>query len=512
MTFHQPAPGFGSPVGSGSVGPGVGSGIDAPPHPAAPFRLGHWMALLASATTLVLLLVGRDSFERMSFGELGMVGLAIALAALTAVGQFAPRGANSASWLYLLTFCLFHLGMCVMFVFGGWPTDPGAVFYYGLWLYEPETSTAFWLAMLAVPAITTANLAVWLRSPSEAPTHRRDISPHHCSLFGAVLLTGAVPTFVLLVLQSGALGGGYADYLESLGDTGASAAVSYLIAAGLVFAATPARSRARRVALAMFALFVIVALPMGLRTSVLTAATAAVLVYARSRPLPNRTVLLAVVACLAVIGLTREVREEGLAGIASASVSAANPTEALREMGGSIRPVAEVVRWQTILHEPAAGGDTYLSPFGRIGARALGLERSGEVLLGARLYERAGPIGGSTVAEAYHNFGVGGVVVICGLIGGFTASLDRLRPTPLNNVAIGLLMIPLIYAVRQNFSVVPAWLAFGLILLLTARFLITTLSSVARSSSALGRLDASGPNRVGPAGRSTTPVARPAQA
>jgi len=87
-------------------------------------------------------------------------------------------------------------------------------------------------------------------------------------------------------------------------------------------------------------------------------------------------------------------------------------------------------------------------------------------LFNVEILDRVGPIGGSPVAEGYHDAGLFGVLLLLGAIGCAIGWLERRPATPLGHAAVGVLLLPLLGQIRNSFAPVPAQIAVGLLLLL----------------------------------------------
>jgi hypothetical protein len=86
-------------------------------------------------------------------------------------------------------------------------------------------------------------------------------------------------------------------------------------------------------------------------------------------------------------------------------------------------------------------------------------------LMNTEISRREGPIGGSVIAEAHHNFGLGGVVAVPFLLGLGLALLERSRPHPYTDAVIGIVMLNLLTHVRNAFVPIPFEVGVGLALL-----------------------------------------------
>ena len=104
-------------------------------------------------------------------------------------------------------------------------------------------------------------------------------------------------------------------------------------------------------------------------------------------------------------------------------------------------------------------------------------------LFGTELLSRVGAIGGSPVAEGYHNFGTAGAVGLLAAIGLIIAGLDRLRVRAVHDAILGVVLLPLLTDVRNFFAVVPAQVTMGLVLVGVALL----LPKQTRAASAIAR-------------------------
>jgi prepilin signal peptidase PulO-like enzyme (type II secretory pathway) len=95
---------------------------------------------------------------------------------------------------------------------------------------------------------------------------------------------------------------------------------------------------------------------------------------------------------------------------------------------------------------------------------------------------RVGPIGFSPVAEAYRNFGDAGPFLVMMLVGIILALLDRRPRTAESQLAVAVVMIPLLINVRNSFVPIPAQLVMGAALLL----LLLVLRRVSTASAPAG--------------------------
>jgi hypothetical protein len=260
----------------------------------------------------------------------------------------------------------------------------------------------------------------------------------------------------------------YQDYLDAT----ASLPFDYVLPwLGLGMALTGAGDSRRhtRIALVFFGLFAALAFPIGLRGEVLFPLAAYAGLRARKHAMPGGVwVLIAAVALLSVIGVVKDVRQVGLDNLDQVATSA-TPLAAVGELGGTINVVEMSLRWHVANDEPYLGGATYWAPVDRLLRQATGLPYPDALdddrLMNTEISEREGPIGGSVIAEAHHNFGLGGVVAVPFVLGLGLALLERSRPRPYTDAVIGILMLNLLTHVRNAFVPIPFEVGVGVALL-----------------------------------------------
>lgn len=152
------------------------------------------------------------------------------------------------------------------------------------------------------------------------------------------------------------------------------------------------------------------------------------------------------------------------------NISGLDPLAAVREMGGSLRPIYEVHLW-TSNELNYYLGTTYLAPFDRILNKFFNYKEQIPSILDGRLMnvaimDRAGPYGFSIVAEAFINFANYGVFFLGIIAGLFFKSLDsrilKANITPLFLIfAYGFF-----YHIRQSFVSVFGVVLIGILYLI----------------------------------------------
>jgi hypothetical protein len=422
--------------------------------------------LLASATAGVLLYPA----EKLTLETSSALVLASTALVIGVLLRRPPGGFWSVTTLFVSVLAVFHVGLA-FFPLLNMDLDPGSG--YQTWFYSTLVPRAMWMVALATLAY---GLGVCLVPPrrrarsgsGEQGAASRDSA---AALMGTIVVTVAVLGWLAMVIPS--LGfkfilASYEEYLFAV--TGPVGYVFYGLGLGLVMVAAGDDPRYTKIALMVFAGFALLALPIGLRGEVLFPLAAYAGIYARRHRMPGATlVILSAFALLAAIGAIKELRQVGLDDIGQVTASA-SPVAALGELGGTIRVVTVSMDWHEIRNEPYAHGVTYWAPVDRIVSKAMGTPVPAAPvdwrLMNVEISDREGPIGGSLIAEAHHNFGTAGVVGVPLLIGFVMALLERRPVRPHSDILLGLLSVSLLQHVRNAFTSVPFELLLGIALIL----------------------------------------------
>jgi hypothetical protein len=383
-------------------------------------------------------------------------------------------GAYTATAAYAAVFWCFHFGL-IAAVASGYASTIDLPDTDATWIVDSFAAEAAMLALAGSFAFASgASLVYALRTGAGPRRDPRDLPPeiaHPYGGVGAVLVFGAIASWCVVVLLTGGVTGFFTSYEDFRDMTAAFSLpisiISPSLACGIVIAFTGRKGWSRTSAIVAFACFALVALPIGLRTDVMFPIVAVIVASARCgrafSPLKAAAVALGL---LLLIPVVREVRNGGLGAMPDAI--AAPRLDALVEMGGSLRPVEQVVRWHAE-GEPYELGASYWAPFERATARLLPGLRAAEAendlrLMNVLVLERIGAIGFSPVAEAYRNFGALGVVFVLGLVGMGLAAIDTIRDRRTAVLAIATLYPPLLINVRNSFVSVPVQCAAGILL------------------------------------------------
>ena len=423
----------------------------------------HAARLVAAvAVTLVGIWLTQDEA---SLSQVTVAFTAVWVLCLLLLASKRRGGVYRASASYLILFGLFHGGLLISIALRG---PDGFTVADDSWIYHGYTTQAVHLAIFGMIAFTLAANLLGGPRPAEPETRQPEKAERWAlAVVGlGVQLTGVV-IFAEAVLRAGGLdvlSGGYLTYVEANRSETILAYGYLLLGIGPVLAVV-AGGKARVIGWTVFAGYAVIALLIGNRGEVLFPLIALMVIEARRGRAPRMLwTVLGSVGVLVVIGVIRQTRLTGLSGAASLS----SPLDAMAEMGFSLRPATVVLGWHSS-GEPFRGGETLVavplrlieSLTGRHGA----LPTYDDRLFNVEIMERVGPIGGSPIAEGYHNFGMLGVVLFMAAVGFVLALVERAPRTPRSDARIGIVLLPLLSQIRNSFAPVPVQLLFGFLLL-----------------------------------------------
>ena len=440
----------------------------------------NWLSCGVALLALCLLLIFRVDLSTMPIQRLSRVALIVSVVLCAIVIGRAPRGLWSSTSLFVFVYALFHFGLLYALAFG---IEAPREYDYrdvssGLdrWFYRPETKIAAWLTLLGLASFVNGTFVANIFPAkhkgivSGSPSDELSKRDSHLLAHGAAVLaiTGIVGWVVCAILAGGTsiFFSSYQNYLSRTEDY-PLATFHAFIKVGIVILSATRWTRIHRITLGAFALFALLALPMGLRSEVLFPIVAAACVYAARHRLPRTlpTLLLVVVLLAGIAGL-RQLRTVGVRDYAASQVALSfNPLAGLVEMGSSLRPVVETVRWQRA-GEARLHGRTYWAPFDRAlvyiipGWQRPPAERDNRIM-NIVVMRRVGPIGFSVVAEANHNFGAWGVFAIMFIIGFALARMDRWSSSFVRQAMLGIVFGALLLHIRNSFVAVPFQVLFG---------------------------------------------------
>ncbi|MEU4423054.1 O-antigen polysaccharide polymerase Wzy [Actinoplanes sp. NPDC024001] len=448
-------------------------------------RTGRALHLaLGTTAALAAIVILRTAILQLPLSGVGTVAALVTFAGLTVLAVLAPRRLLSAGFVYGLMLCLFHLSIPILRTFGAaMPVRYSA--YINSWFELSYATEAVYLSLLSFTALTTA--FAWVQvfrqrtaEPGDEPAP--PVAPHGFAWTGAGLVIAGVAGYLgVLGLHAPELlaGGTYRRYLDTVGGSAAIAGCTLLVAIGLCVASASGRSRARAVAWQAFGLFALITMSFGSRTAAMFAAVAgAVVVAATARRVPRTRIAVGIIlGALLSITVVQQVRDTGVSSTTVTSVSI-NPVGSLAETGGTVRTVAEVVKWRRTYQEPPYKGITYAAPVLRLWERLTGQPRPegfedrryAGVLLNQRVPEYQ--LGFSPVAEAFLNFGTIGVLLIFAAFGVLLGVFDARRLGHLGAARLGVCMYVLAYTVRNASNFVPITLAAGFLIIWLANRLV----------------------------------------
>jgi len=429
--------------------------------------------IIAYLLLLALLLIFRADLESLDLIDACKFTSLIAILCSISVVRNAPRRLWSPSSVFFLVLVLFHCGLVVPWALGRNPSelilDP-----LELWFFRPSTVSALWLVDLGLVSFFLGSRLgslsrIRIGRPGPADAELDGIM----GVVGAVLLIGSIAMWFALALQSGGVGLLFGSYEHFL-DATAGAMIGYIYAMtdyGAVLLAASSPRRAHRVAVAVYTIWALIALPLGIRGEVMfpVVTTLAVIAYRRIPIRPVRTVVIAV-AVLAVMAVVRNVRAVGIARVSEAQVSF-DPLDGMAEMGTSLRPVAEVVFWHE-MGDPFYDGSTYWAPIDRALYYVIPGWTRPPVAQDRRIpsnlvMERAGPIGFSMVAEGYMNFAAPGVFCVLAMVGFILGRISMWPATQINQCMAGITLSAFLAHVRNMFLPIPSQLIMGYALIWT---------------------------------------------
>lgn len=449
----------------------------------SPFGLRIRLVFLIIA--LILLPFITPELSSMSLRAQSAVIVINVLIGLSLTFQLTKWRLWSVASMYILVFSLFHFGVLWVISLGvSIPVSFEVIL--GRWFYTVFTESAIQIALIGFWAVITGVHLGYLLFKTQTDVVATNSTPYDSSLnqvfslISLALVAGGVLGWFGLILVSGGwelLVGSYDQYLEVAVRTGLTTFIYFVLGLGIPLLTITQPSKKRTLGFLLIGLWALFAFPLGLRGELLFPLSVAVVILAKKEQIASVTRgLLGALILLGLIALVRDLRQYGLAGY-SLDRAVFSPVEGLLELGGSLRPVTEVVRWHASGYEPLYGA-TYWAPLERAFARIfpyLGVERlpaSEDLrLMNVWIQRYVGPIGFSPVAEAYRNFALPGVIFIMAGLGVLLSWLDT-RPITIPYLAISTaILFPLFVQIRNAFTQVPAQTSWGLAIVLLGMFL-----------------------------------------
>lgn len=366
------------------------------------------------------------------------------------------RAARDRSAILLVGFtciyCLFHFGAVAGFIL---PMEARNLQPEWVpWKINTDLARQAYVAALAFLGGLAAACFVPMRLT--APPTARAGQSRHIETVTLTGLVGAVIVWVLLVKVSFDVRN-YTDYLLT-----ARASSTFTLAVTVLhplivslFVLGCLWSTRIWPLFTVFVLWTAIALPLGLRSHVLMPMILALLcLHVRgTMRIPWISGLAGGTVLLLAISFVREYRMGGVT--AGEAWQSSSILRAVAEMGVSIRPMFEVIRWLEISIDSLRWGETYWAPFERTIARLLTLERVDGLddlrLMNVAIAQRAGNYGFSISAEAMINFGLIGCAAIGLLVGLLLLGSGRRIASGSASVPAVALLCGLFFHIRQSF-------------------------------------------------------------
>ncbi|WP_246840499.1 O-antigen polysaccharide polymerase Wzy [Lacimicrobium sp. SS2-24] len=408
--------------------------------------------------------------------QLEWVASASWLILLLILANTLPRGIWSISFIFFASLGVFHVGLILTSSLGA-ITDEDILYHIAYWFYRDETTLAIEMVNLALLSFA---LGALLTSKAYLPTYKARGGSFNQRVyhFGGVLLITSMLGFFALSTFTGVLSsyGAYLNLLSQVPLLGVVYAYLYFfIGLGLVMVSATYRRGFTLFYFALFGLWALVAFRLGLRGEVMFPLMVSGAMFGRRNlTLGLPLILLLLVLFLTVTTIVKNARVSG----DYTDIPTVNPLNGVAEMGASLRPVQEVIKWRAQGDSMLYGG-SYWAPFERqIALLVPGMQRvpaaSDPRMLNVVVADRAGPIGFSPVAEAYANFGKGGVVLIMMLLGAVMGKLDNVPPSTRKDIVIGAALLPVFIMIRNSFTHVPVQVILGITISLLVIFLAST--------------------------------------
>lgn len=445
-------------------------------------------ALLASIAMLVLLYVFSGTLLDLSIRRVS-VFLILVVAVCYALLARQRGGIWGAPALSFIVLAIFHAGLYVSPAFTGNLADESV--FHSSWFMTPYAQHAALVSAFGFAGFTfgsslvntvilrrKAARSVSLSTPEAGlgePRATRALQREQAeATTGAILVIAAASFwFYENITANGFLFFtlGYDVYFETSKtlETGYTV-LPIMIGMGLV--AKRVRGFLPVLGVVFFGAYALASFSSGARIYALSAITVFIVVYALRHKMPRgRMFWVALLGTLSLVSLIRSIRSMPLASVI-VQMESVNPLWGLAELGSSVKVVGMVVTWHTTLGEPFAGGATYLNPLMRgintlTGVPNLPSDADPNSLIGV-VAARHGQIGGSIIAEAYHNYAWVGTVIILA-IWGMLITYAYQRGLQGKNLGPLILVITLyLLQVRGFFGPIPAMLIIGSIILVMA--------------------------------------------
>lgn len=413
-------------------------------------------------------LAGYDYFLWGLIGGTGLV-LIVTFVRSSAEGLLSPTAA------YLSVFWLFHFGFIFTASFASNAIDELPDWARDM-ILAPETTKSAFLAILFMACVWLgADLLNSRGSADEDLDSGHRSAPELLQVGWWVIGIGTgLSAFAIAELGLGTFFGSYDVFFEQ---SNIVLAAILVLANGLFLlldGGLPVRT-VLRTAMATYAPIAALCLVAGSRTAPMFSAVGlAVALRIRGVRFSTTALVIAAIGTLVTIGVLQQIRERGVAlAISSGSSQVAeNPVlSGVTEMGGSLRAVSASLQWlegRELFH-----GVTYALPFIRAAEKLAGIEPlspgDDPRFVAEQISQVYGPIGYSTVAEAYVNFAEWGVAVFALGWGLALGAMSRWTSRRYGLAFMGAVLVPMLINIRNSFIFVPGWIFIGIAPIFLAR-------------------------------------------
>lgn len=454
--------------------------------------------LYISGGGLILLVMFSDWLRELPTEILSRFATIIMLVMLACALNISRRRIWSIPGTYFVVLCLFHFGIPITASFG-LLADNFREYIVG-WYYSPSTNYAIVLACMGLVSgilgVCIAHLLPEIQTPTESSAS--DAYEKLATRVGLLLVALSVIGWLWLLVGTNGLAilaSPYASYLEAKTTLNLIGWTYFGLCLGMVFLAASRPSFGRTFGFVLCIVYGMIALPMGLRGEILFPLGATLVVLARKRVLIStfQTVTLLIVA-LSTISALRDIREVGLGKLELSEIQI-SPVAGINELGSSLRPVTEVVRWHEVMGEDFVYGASYLAPLERQLVYVFpGWRRMpgylDERLLSVWIQNRVGAIGFSPIAEGYRNFGIVGVILAMFLTGLLLGRMELWPVDIVHELVVGTVFVPILIQTRNDFGHIVPQALIGITILGAMLFLARTFSrqSVIADSSSVARI------------------------
>lgn len=425
---------------------------------------------LAVPLGIVLVIAGWLQSKGLAPGALAQAGTAFVLVWLGCLlllwfthkdGFYRPAAT------YLLVLGIFHGGLLISVLLGG--GDSELVQFALPWLTSELLPASVHLVLVGMSCFTGVVLVTGAFRLLARAGHADPPATERATMLAVVgiLVQCAGVALSLRGLLAGGVSVFSAGY-ASVYSTNSGATLAYgvlLTSTGAAFGVI-AGGRARVFAWALFVLFSLAAFPLGLRSAVLFPALTLLVIDSRmGRRPPTWLVSAGAALVLVLVPIVRQTRTDGIGAILS-SKGALAPLDAVSEMGYSLYPSVVVQQWHQS-GEPYAHGVTFAAVPLRLLERLTGHPPPDPDfrLFNVEVHNRIGEIGGSPIAEGFHNGGLVGVILLMAALGLVIGASESMRRGQFQTAVLAVVFLPIFLTTRNAMSVVLPQMAVGAVLL-----------------------------------------------